>query len=156
MQKQGFTLIEMVFVIIILSILSLMASRVIGAAFRAYYTNQGIVNADAQARLAFERMIRDIHAINSSSSITTASASTLSFTDVNGNTVTYALSGTQLQRNGIPLADGVSSMTLGYYNGSGAVTAVTTAIRYINITLTITQNNVNYTMGTTVVTLNFV
>lgn len=156
MQKKGFTLIEMVFVIIILSIIALIASRVMGAAFNSYYDNQNIVNANEQGRLALERMVRDIHAVNSPSSVTTANATSLTFTDVNGNAVTYALSGSQLQRNGVTLADGVNTLTFGYYDGAGAVTGTTTAIRYINVTLNITQNSVNYTLVTTITTLNYV
>jgi prepilin-type N-terminal cleavage/methylation domain-containing protein len=156
MRKRGFTLIEMVCVIIILSIIAVVASRVMGAAFNSYFDNQSIVNANEQGRLALERMIRDIHAINSPADLTTAGASTLTFNDVKGNTITYALSGTQLQRNGVALADGVSSLALGYYDGTGAVAASNAAVRYITITLNITQNSVNYTIKTTVTTMNYV
>ncbi|MDX2165306.1 MAG: prepilin-type N-terminal cleavage/methylation domain-containing protein [Gammaproteobacteria bacterium] len=155
-RKQGFTLIEMIIVIVILSIIAGVASRVMGAAFNSYYDNQQIVNANQQGRLAIERMIRDIHAINSTTSITTANASTFTFTDVNGNAVTYTLSGTQLTRNGVVLADGINTLTFGYYNGAGAAAGTTTAIRYVNITLNITQNSVNYTLKATISTLNYV
>jgi len=156
MQKKGFTLIEMVIVIVILSVVAVLASRVLGAGFSSYLDNQNIVNANEQGRLALEKMIRDIHAINSPSSISSATATSLSFTDVNGNAITYALSGTQLQRNGVTLADGVNSLTFGYYTSAGATAAVTTSIIYINVTLNITQNSVNYTLGTTINTLNYI
>lgn len=154
--KNGFTLIEMIIVIVILSIIAGVAARVMGAAFNSYYDNQRIVNANEQGRLAIERMIRDIHAINSTSSITTANASTFTFVDVNGNAVTYSLSGTQLQRNGITLADGVNSVAFGYYDGAGAVAATTDVIRYVNVTLNITNSTVNYILKTTITTLNYV
>ncbi len=152
---QGFTLIEMIFVIVIMGIIAAIGARVIGTGFRAYFTNQNIVIADAQGRLAIERFIRDVHAVNSSSSFITTTSTQLSFVNVNGDTVTYSLSGNQLQRNGIPLADGISSLTFGYYDGNGAVTTIASNINYINITLGVTYGNVNYTLKTTVATLNY-
>jgi prepilin-type N-terminal cleavage/methylation domain-containing protein len=156
MQRKGFTLIEMVFVIIILSIISVIASRVMGTAFNSYFYNQNIVNANEQGRLAMERMVRDFHAVNSPSDITTATASTFAFNDVNGNSVIYTLSGTQLRRNGVALADGINTLTFGYYDGTGAAAGTTAAIRYVDVTLNITQNSVNYTLKTTITALNYV
>ncbi len=155
-KTRAFTLIELVFVIVILSIIAAIGSRVMGAAFQSYYDNQNIIIANAQGRIALERMIRDVHAIASPSSITTATSSSLSFTDVNGNTVTYGLSGTTLQRNGIALADGIGSIEFRYYDGNGATTAVTTNIRYINVILGVTELGVNYTLKTTMATLNYI
>ncbi|HEV2614607.1 MAG TPA: prepilin-type N-terminal cleavage/methylation domain-containing protein [Gammaproteobacteria bacterium] len=156
MHKKGFTLIELVIVIVILSVIAAIGSKVIGTAFNSYADNQSIVNANEQGRLALERMVRDLHAINSPSDVTTANASSLTFNDVNGNAVTYSLSGTQLQRNGIALADGINTLTFGYYGGTGAAAGTNAAIRYINVTLNITQNSVNYTLATTITTLNYV
>ncbi len=133
--------------IVILSIISAISAKVIGAGFTSYFDEQNITNANEQGRIGIERMIRDIHAIGSSGSIITASASTLSFVNTSGTTITYARSGTQLQRNGIALADGISGLTFGYYDSNGVVTAVLANIRYINVTLTVTQNNVNYQLN---------
>lgn len=155
-KKQGFTLIEMVIVIVILSIIAGVAARVISTALNSYFDNQNIVNANEQGRLALERMTRDIHAINSPSSITTATSNTFSFIDVNGNSVTYSLSGSRLLRNSVVLADGVNVLAFEYYTGAGASAGTTTAIRYINVRLNITQNNVNYTLRTTITTMNYV
>lgn len=156
MYKRGFTLIEMVFVIIILSVVAAIGSRVMGASFNAYFTNQNVINADAQGRLALEKLVRDIHNIASPSGITTATPTSLSFLDLDGVTVTYTISGTQLLRNGITLADGINNLAFSYYNGAGAVTATTSAIRYVNVSLNVTKNNVNYALMTTITTLNYV
>lgn len=156
MLKKGFTLIELIFVIVILSIIAAIGSRVMGSAFNSYKDNQGIVSADEQGRLALEKMIRDIHGINSNTSITTFTASALTFTNVSGASVAYTLSGTNLQRNGVTLASGVNSLTFGYYGTTGAVTAVASSIAYIDVTLNITQNGVNYTLPTTIMTMNYI
>src|SRR5689334_11495059 len=106
MKNKGFSLLELIIVMVILSIIAGIGSRIVQAGFNSYYTNQNVTTANVQARLALERMTRDIHAIKDSSSITTASASQLTFTDVNGNVITYQLTGTQLMRNTQVLSDG--------------------------------------------------
>lgn len=152
---KGFTLIEVVITIVILSIIAAISSRVLAAGFNAYLINQNITNADTQARLAFGRMTRDIHAINSSSSITTATATQLAFTNINNTSITYQLSGSQLTYNSQILADGITSLAFTYFDSSGASTSVLSAIRYITVTLGLNQGGVNYTMRTTINTMNY-
>lgn len=154
-QHRGFSLLELIVVMVILSIVAAIGSRVIQASFNSYFTNQNVTTANVQARLALERMTRDIHAINSSASITTASATQLTFTDVNGTSITYQKTGTQLMRNSQVLSDGVNTLTFSYLDRNAAVTAVLANIRYITVTLNITSGNVNYTMRTTINTLNY-
>jgi len=156
MKKNGFTLIEVVVVIVILSIIAGIGSRVIQAAFNSYLVNQNITTANTAARLAFERMTRDIHNINSAASISTATSSQLSFTDIYGNTITYQLTGTQLMRSGQVLADGVSSLNFLYWNQSLNTASSTANICYISPTLTFSfNNNVSYSLRTTVSAMNF-
>ena len=154
--EKGFTLIELILVIVILGIIAGVSANVMSSSFKSSFDNQNITNADEQGRLSIERMIRDIHAIGSSGSIITATSTQFSFINTSGQTITYALSGTNLQRNGINLADGISAISFGYYASNGTVTTTLANIRYINITLTVTQNNVNYKIATTVSTLNYI
>ena len=155
MKHKGFSLLELIIVMVILSIVAAMGSRIIQAGFNSYFTNENVTTANVQARLALERMTRDIHAINSQASITTASASQLVFTDVNGVSITYQKTGTQLMRNAQVLSDGVNSLSFSYLDRNAAVTAVLTNIRYVTVTLNITSGNVNYTMRTTINTMNY-
>jgi prepilin-type N-terminal cleavage/methylation domain-containing protein len=151
----GFTLIELVFVIAILSVVAAIGSKILSQAFLGYFDNQYLVESDAQARLALERMQRDIRDIRSPNDISTATATTLVFVNTEGNTITYSLSGTSLNRqtnsNALQvLADGVQSLSFSYFSSSGISTAVTTNIRYVTISLNITLNNTNYTVATSV------
>lgn len=155
MKQKGFSLLELVIVMIILGVVAAIGSKIIQAGFNSYFTNENVTTANTQARLALERMTRDIHAINSSASITTASATQLTFTDVNGTSITYQKSGTQLMRNAQVLSDGVNTLTFSYLDRNAAVTAVLANIRYITVTLNITSGNVDYTMRTTINTLNY-
>jgi prepilin-type N-terminal cleavage/methylation domain-containing protein len=155
MKKSGFSLIELIVVILILSIVAAMGSRLIQAGFSDYFTNENVTNANTQARLAFERMTRDIHAIRSSADISTATTSQLTFTDINGNSVSYQLTGTQLMRNNQVLADGINSLAFAYLDRNAATTATLSNIRYVTVTLNITSGNVNYILRTTVNTMNY-
>jgi hypothetical protein len=73
----------------------------------------------------------------------------LIFTDMNGNSITYSLSGTSLMRNTQPLADGIGSLTFAYLDRNEAVTSTLANIRYVTVTLTITSNGANYTLTDT-------
>lgn len=147
-KKLGFTLLEFILVIIVLSIIAVVSSQMLAQGLNGFLTSKNVIEADWQGRLALERMGRDIRAIRSSASITTAASNQLVFTDTNNNSVTYQLSGTNLTRNTQTLADGIQTLTLAYTDSSGATTAVLANIRYIQITLNITKNNSNYTITT--------
>jgi len=148
-KQQGFTLLELVLVILLTSIIAGVASKIIAQGLTIYLTARYTTDADWQGRLALERMARDIRAV-SSGGISTAAASQLTFTDTNGNSVSYSLSSTSLMRNSQILANGVSTLTFGYFDKNGATTATSSLIRYIKITLTIVQDNTNFSLSTSV------
>jgi prepilin-type N-terminal cleavage/methylation domain-containing protein len=158
-KQSGFSLIELIIVITILGIISVMGSNILSSAFQGYLDNKNLIDSDWQARLALERMQRDIRAVRSTADMTTAAASQLVFTNTAGNTLTYALSGTNLtlkvnSNAAQVLANGVQSLGFSYYDRNGASTATLTNIRYITISLNITLNNTNYTVNTNVYTRN--
>jgi prepilin-type N-terminal cleavage/methylation domain-containing protein len=147
---RGFTLLELVFVIILLGIIGAISSKILSQGLTSYLTAENLTNANWQSRLALERMVRDLHEIRSPADITTATAATIVFNDMTGTAITYQLTGSTLMRNTQVLADGISSFTLSYFDQSGTTTAVTTLIRYITINLSITLNNTNNTFITSV------
>ncbi len=149
-KQQGFTLLELVFVIALTSIIVVVASNIIAMGAQTYLAAKNTVDADWQARLSLERMARDIRAVRSVTSISTATATQLVFTDFDGTSISYSLSGTSLMRNSQILADGVSSLAFGYFDKNGVTTAVATLIRYVTITLNITQSNSNFSLNTAV------
>jgi len=155
MNSKGFTLIELIMVIVICCILANIGSYVLIAGFNAYTTNQNIMTANNQARMALERMTRDIHSVNSSASITTATSSQFSFVNISGTSITYQLTGTKLMRTAQVLADNVSSLSFSYLDKNGTTTAVLANIRYINVNLIIKLGVVQYPMITTIFTMNY-
>jgi prepilin-type N-terminal cleavage/methylation domain-containing protein len=149
-KKFGFTLIELVVVMVLIGIIAIVVSKILFQGFNAYLTTQNVTDADWQGRLALERMRLDIMGIRSPSDISTASANQLVFTDSNGNSITYTLSGSTLTRSGDILADGINSLQLTYLDKNGSVTATTSAIRYITIQLNVTKSNTNFNVSTSV------
>ena len=153
--QRGFTLVELVIVIMITGILVVIGSRILTAGYNSYLASRYLIAADAQARVALERIQRDVRAIRSPSDITTASSSQLVFVNTSGNTITYSLSGTSLKRQTNAntsqiLADGIQSLTLSYFDLNGAATAILANIRYITISLNVVLNNTNFTASTSV------
>src|SRR3990167_6623069 len=146
----GFTLIELVMVMVIIGILAAISSVILSQGFNAYFAGKNVTDASWQGVSALEHMARDIRAIRSPSDITAATTSQLVFTNISGSSITYQLSGTTLMRNSQPLADGIQSLTFSYFSRNGAVTATPSLICYIRITLNVTQNNSDFTMTTAI------
>jgi prepilin-type N-terminal cleavage/methylation domain-containing protein len=147
---KGFTLIEIILVIALLAIISAVAVKFYVQQLVAVQTAQNTSDALWQARLAMQRMVTDIGYIQSTSAITTNTSTNLVFTDVTGSSFNYQLSGSSLLCNSQVLANGVNSLTFTYYDKTGAVTATVANIRYIQIALTITKNNTNFSLTTSV------
>lgn len=147
----AFSLIELIMVIAILGILSATASYTIARGMNAYFTEQKLADSTWQARLALERMQRDIQAIRSPAGITTAAATQLVFTDFDGNSVTYAYDSINklITRNSQTLANNISALTFSYRDRTAAVTATTANIRYITAAISITNDDLTYTTRST-------
>ncbi|MDX1902414.1 MAG: prepilin-type N-terminal cleavage/methylation domain-containing protein [Gammaproteobacteria bacterium] len=149
-RQTGFTLIELVITIVLAGIIVVVSMKMISQGLNAYLAGENATNAEQQARIALERMTRDIRAIRSSSSISTATSSQLTFTDFSGSSVSYTLSGTNLLRNSQILASGITSISFTYYDSSGNTTATTASIRYIAMSINVTQSNANFTASTAI------
>lgn len=148
-RQSGFTLIELVMVTVLLGILGGIFGRILLQTFSVYRTSQNITETDWQGFLALERLTNDVHTIRSASGITTTSASSFAFTDINGASVTYSLSGSTLLRNSQTLASGVTGLSFAYQNNAG-IAATGTAVRYVIPSITLTQGNVSTVFTTTI------
>jgi prepilin-type N-terminal cleavage/methylation domain-containing protein len=153
----GFTLFEFIIVIVLLGILVAGASNLLSVGFGSYFSEKDIVNANSQASVAIERMTRDLRAVGSTTDITTASANEIIIKDLDGNTIDYEISGTQLLRNTQALADGVQSIGFAYYKGDSTLltplpltSTLRQQIRYVVITLNISYNNITFPITTAI------
>lgn len=153
--NKGFTVIELILVIIILSIIARVGGLTLSQGLESYRQAQSLQDAQFQGQLALTRMTRDLQAIPYDAAITTATASQLTYTDASGNNVTYQLSGSQLMRNSEVLADGISSLSFTYYTSLLASGATSPNIRGIRVQFTVTQNNISIPLRTFVSPRNF-
>lgn len=146
----GFTLMELIVVIVILSIIAIIATRILFTGFNAYITTKNVTDATAQARLGMERMTIDIRNVRSPLDVTTISTSQFTFTDTSANSISYTRSGTSLMRNSQVLADGVSGLTFTYLDENGSVTGTAANVRYVTVKLDITQGGTSFSVTTTI------
>ena len=145
----GFTLIELIVVIIVTGIIATVGSRILITGFDAYTTGKDLVELEWQGGLALERLSRDLRLVRSATSadLNISQPDRIRFRDINANQVRYSLSGTTLMRNNQPLADDISSLDFSYLMNDGKTTAATsTSVYYIVVTLQTARNNLGYTL----------
>ena len=112
LSSSAFTLIELIITIVIIGVLSTIASIIILQGARTYSTEDMRSNVHYQTSLAVERIAREARVIRSCADITAPAnpSSTLSFTDVNGNSVSFSYAGGNLSRGANLLASGITSV----------------------------------------------
>ena len=145
----GFTLLELVLVIVIIAIIAAMSTKPLMQGLFLYTSGKDINIIDWQANYALEHMTREIRSIAKASNITTATATQLTFVNNTNTTLTYNITSGNLMEGANTLAQNATGLTFTYYDRLGAVTAVTTNIRFIKIALTLSKNNYTYTYTTT-------
>ncbi len=138
----GFTMIEMILVMVILAALSIGIMMFMNPMMDLMVQKNFSQGPAREGRMALTRMIREINQINNDASITAATGSTLTFTDVNSNTIAYALNSTNLTRNGTVFAGDISGLSFVYYDENNNVLVTPTLspatnIRRIEVALTI-------------------
>lgn len=152
-RQRGFTLLEMVLVVMLLSILAGVASHMLSGGFNAYLLGKDAVDTNWQARNALEWLMRDLRAVRSATAadLTITPSNAITFTNTSGAVVNYALSGATLLRNGQPLADGVTALVFSYVQKNGKTTATAVGqVHYITVELSVTQSGITKTLRATV------
>lgn len=172
---RGFTLIEMVAVIVVAGIIFGIGAALLGNLFGGYALKRDATDADWQAKVALERMARELRAVRSatSSDLAVPSSSEIRFVDIDGNNVCFYRTGGQIRRaenlptqacgttNMQPLADNVTSFSLTYWTSAGAeltppINAATIpSIYYITVDMTVVEGSFNGRFRTNVHPRNF-
>jgi prepilin-type N-terminal cleavage/methylation domain-containing protein len=149
---RGFTLIEVIFTILLLGIIGAIGSQMLEGGFSAYFASKDAAEVNGQRRIALERMTRDILRLRSSAStdLTMNPATQLALIDYDGTSISYALSGTTLTRNGTPLADGISGLQFSYLKSDGVTAATQTSdVFFITVEFTASRNAITRLWSTT-------
>jgi prepilin-type N-terminal cleavage/methylation domain-containing protein len=141
-KTKGFTLVEFLMVTVLIGILFSMGANILSEGFNSYQKSSSILSADAQGTLAMYRLVKELR---TTAAISSATSTALTITDSSNTSITYQKSGSSLLRNSQILADNVNSLTFTYYDDNGAVTATTSSIRYIKITLNLINQGTNLT-----------
>src|SRR6266849_8260552 len=166
-QQHGWTLIEVLTVLIVFTIVATIGARLMSTMFLSYFTARDITSTDAQARVAFERMTRELRQIRSATAadLDPASAAQVRFIDSDGNGVCFyrdaatnrlmrsddgpatACGATRPQ----PLSDFVTGLNFVYYVNDGRTTTATaTAVYYVTVKVNVQDNNVSDTLRATI------
>ena len=159
-QSKGFTLIEIVITIVLIGIISGLAALIILQGARIYTSEADRSNVNYQAKLAVERMEREVRLISSATTtdIWEMSNNDLQFCDINRKAVRYQLDGSYLKRYELaacsssqplwgswyalsPQID-VANSSFVYYQQDGTTFAVSPAtLWYVEINLIATQGS---------------
>ena len=148
--ERGYTLAELLTAMAVLGLLLAGLLLTLQEGQTAYQYGAGRAEVQQNARVALERMLRELR---SASALSTSSASAVTFTYLDDTntliTVAYSLSGASapflLQRNQTGAANqpdtligGVSALTITYYDINNVVTTTAANVRSIDIRI-ITQ-----------------
>ncbi len=161
--SSGFTLIEIVITIVLVSILASLAAVIILQGVNAYSVEDFRSDIHYQTRIALERMARELRS-TPSCTITVSSnpGGSMAFTDINtGATVTFSISGTDLRRinptgNDLLASNITSTQPFSLFAADG--TTLTTAcpgIWFIDISVTDAKGTQSLPMRTRVHPRNF-
>jgi prepilin-type N-terminal cleavage/methylation domain-containing protein len=134
MNRRGFTLIEVLFVTGLVAVLLASASPYL----RSFHTSWQSVSRRSEviqnARVGMDKMVRELRQAGRFSSL---GNSTVTFSDVDNNSINYRLSAGNLERNNAVLAGPVDSLAFTYYDAGGAETDVPADVKSVEISLTV-------------------
>jgi prepilin-type N-terminal cleavage/methylation domain-containing protein len=156
--NRGFTLIEMIMTILIGGIIALMVGPLLQHGFHSFFAASIATDMDDQARMAMERMSREIREITTpASDVTNMSSNRITFVR-NGESITYRMaigSPTTLIRrinlgNQDPLATGVSHLSFSYLQKDLATPATGAATLWVvDVQFTLSYNIAGQSAGRT-------
>jgi len=150
LRQFGFSLVELIVVIVVLGIVASMGAVVIRDGLLGYLRGREITSADWQGRLALERItreLRDVAVIAAGS----CDAPTFAFTDIYAAPVSFTQSTTTLLRNGQPLADEVTGLRFYCLQSDGQTyTTTPSAAYYVTVSMVVSTANTSATYRSTV------
>jgi len=138
---QGFTLIELVLSIALIGIMAGLVGPMLTNGIKSYAMVASRKTALGQVRLSMERIAYEIRLIPNTASIDIWTGSAIQFDLPTEANISYSLTGSNLMRSGVVIADNVTVLTFSYYDSSGNPAAAVGDI--YRIRFEITQNTGN-------------
>jgi MSHA biogenesis protein MshO len=147
---EGFSLLELIMVIVILGILAAFVGPVLFNAIRAYDQAQKGVQTQAKMRYAVERLSRELREIRRQTTdaalldITSMTATSLAFFKTDSTPVVIAVAGNQVNLAystvSAMLTDQLGSFSLEYFQPDGVTAAATaSSLSFVQISMTLSE-----------------
>lgn len=156
MRQQGFSLIEMVLVIVVLGTVAMTGSQIMSSGINAYLATQEAVETLSKATYTMERLKKEIRSTRYSGgaySVATCSATRYQFTRTDGVVVDIQSApplltvGYSSPAASATLTDQVQSFTFAYFSANGsALTPTCTAanLAYVDVSYTLLDDSAQY------------
>jgi len=123
--KKGFSLIEMMVALGILSLVIIGLVTFFSGGTRAWVTGQYQLEAQRNARLSMDRMVREIREGTSIDEISSTTTIKINYLASFGKSpVTYSFSGNTVSRDDIPLINNVKTLNFTYPDASAPLSKV--------------------------------
>jgi len=120
--KYGFTLIELMIVVVILGLITLGLVTFFGGGMRSWISGQFQLAAQREARIALDRMVKEVREGDSIDDSSDSNTIKVDYNVLGKTSVTYDWNGTSgesLTRNSAPFLDNVHQLTFTYLNQAG-------------------------------------
>ncbi len=118
-RSPAFTLVEMIIAIGLVTVLSLVLGRLLLSGVDAFNYATARKQALRQARIALSGISRELRQVKDSSSITEATSTSITFTNVDDEQVTIEFRNGRILRNSVPVARNVTAFQLHFYDQDG-------------------------------------
>lgn len=138
-KENGFTLMELVVAMIILGIIGTVATIIIFNQTRTFNRVFNQTDAMYDTRKAIGIIRKDIQNL-SVENITNMESGNFQYTDNDGNTVKYEVSGNNLLKNDNNILNGLNENPFTFLNAEKNLTASSDSVRFFQVRLSVTRN----------------